>query len=226
MIVGKGMLAKSFEKYKNNSDIVIFASGVSNSKETEKINFDREKNLLIDTIKKNQNKLLVYFSTCSIDDNSQKNSHYVIHKTDMENLIQAKCEKYYIFRLPQVVGTTDSPTLINFLIDSIQNNKFFNIQKNATRNIIDVNDVFNICSKIINEKKYMNEITNIASKYNVKVIDIVNILEDILGKKAKFKFIEQGTEQNINIDKIKFIVKDIFCKEYLKNILLKKVQNI
>ena len=34
MVVGKGLLAKAFDEYNKNEDIVVFASGVSNSKET------------------------------------------------------------------------------------------------------------------------------------------------------------------------------------------------
>ena len=226
MIIGNGMLAKAFKIYEQNPDVVIFASGVSNSKETEISAFNREKKLLIDTIDNNQDRLLIYFSTCSIEDESQKKSFYMAHKKDMEGLIKRKFKQYYIFRLPQVVGKTNSPTLVNFLVDAIENNQPFNIQENASRNLIDVDDVFTICDKIINEKRYINEIVNIASPFNVRVIDIVNIIENILNKKAKFKFIDQGSAQNINIDKIKFISKDIFNEQYLRNILLKRIENV
>ena len=47
MIIGQGMLAKRFEKY-DNDNIVIFASGVSNSRETSKIMFEKERKLLIE----------------------------------------------------------------------------------------------------------------------------------------------------------------------------------
>jgi len=224
MIVGNGMIAKAFSKYENSLEIIIFASGVSNSKETEEKNFNREMNLLKSTLNNHPDKLFVYFSTCSIEDDSQKDSKYIMHKKKMEELIKTKNNSYCIFRLPQVVGKTNSPTLVNFLIDSIANSKFFYVQENATRNLIDVDDVFTICDYIITNKLYLNSIVNIASPFNLKVLEIVSIIEEILKKKAHFELIKQGSSQKINIDKIKFS-NHIFNNDYIKNILLKRMQN-
>jgi nucleoside-diphosphate-sugar epimerase len=224
MIIGNGMLAKAFIAYKNIQNIIIFASGVSNSKEVKKDNFNREKELLLNNIVNHNNKLLVYFSTCSIEDESQKNSHYMKHKQAMEDLVKTKCLNYYIFRLPQVVGDTNSLTLVNFLIDSISNNNKFFIQQYATRNLIDVDDVFIICNELISKKKYLNETTNVASPFNIKVIEIVNILENILDKKAIFDLTEEGGGNHINIEKIQYFISDIFKKNYLKKILIKKIK--
>jgi len=225
MIVGRGMLANAFHKYKNHDNIIIFASGVSNSKETNKDNFKREKMLLIKTIENNQEKSLIYFSTCSIKDKSQKNSQYIIHKKSMEELIETKCKKYYIFRLPQVVGITNSPTLINFLINAIEKNNFFYVQRYATRNLIDVNDIVYLSNKFITEQKSINKIINIASPFNIGVLRIVNILEKLLAKKANFQFIEEGSKQNIDISKIQTISKDIFNSDYPEKILKKLILN-
>ena len=46
MIIGNGLLAKAFIEYKNNDEIVIFASGVSNSLEEKQSEFKRETDLL------------------------------------------------------------------------------------------------------------------------------------------------------------------------------------
>jgi hypothetical protein len=47
MIIGSGFIANSFRKfYFDRKNILIFASGVSNSKEKKKKNFEREVNLL------------------------------------------------------------------------------------------------------------------------------------------------------------------------------------
>ncbi|MEO7119531.1 MAG: hypothetical protein ABIY62_00460 [Ginsengibacter sp.] len=42
MVIGNGMIANRFISYKNNDDVIIFASGVSNSKDTIEENFLRE----------------------------------------------------------------------------------------------------------------------------------------------------------------------------------------
>ena len=52
MIVGNGLIAKSFlKKYGKDNNIIIFASGVSNSKETNPDNFKREEDLLVSFLK-------------------------------------------------------------------------------------------------------------------------------------------------------------------------------
>ena len=64
MVVGTGSLANVFlSKFEKNNDVLIYASGVSDSTEKNKVNFDREKNLLINSIKNNPEKKLIYFSS-------------------------------------------------------------------------------------------------------------------------------------------------------------------
>ena len=46
MIYGKGLIAKSFSKYKKNRKFIFFASGVSNSLETNFSKYNREIQLL------------------------------------------------------------------------------------------------------------------------------------------------------------------------------------
>ncbi len=72
MIIGNGMMARSFESYRGNSEILIFASGVSNSKDVDEDNFNREVLLLKDVINNNPEKAMVYFSTCSMYDHYNK----------------------------------------------------------------------------------------------------------------------------------------------------------
>ena len=61
MVIGNGLIASAFERYKNNDDIIIFASGVSNSQETSELAFNREINLMKRYL--NLDKKLIYFST-------------------------------------------------------------------------------------------------------------------------------------------------------------------
>src|SRR5690349_6695322 len=105
MVIGNGMIAKRFNSYKDNKDVLIFASGVSNSKNRNQAQYDRESDLLEKTIEANPSKVLVYFSTCSIKDPGEANSPYVEHKKQLEDLIQKKLERYYIFRVSNIAGT-------------------------------------------------------------------------------------------------------------------------
>src|SRR5690606_38120158 len=118
---------------KTNPNVIVFASGVSNSRETRRENFMRERTAVLSAL--NLHRKLVYFSTCSIDDPSASHiSHYVRHKIEMESLIR-KSNSYLICRLPQVVGKSDNlNTLINYLFHCINTGAHFEVWKNATRN--------------------------------------------------------------------------------------------
>lgn len=133
MIIGNGMLANSLKKYDRN-DVVFFASGVSNSQETEKSQFEREISLLHTMPDHHKDKKLVYFSTCSIYDHSKSESPYVKHKIRMEHIISENYKNFLIFRIGNAVGKGGNPnTLINFLKNAIETNKKIALHKNAGR---------------------------------------------------------------------------------------------
>jgi len=228
MLIGSGMLANVFMKYKSNKEVVIFASGVSNSLEVDKNVFLREEKLLLDTLQKYPNKRIVYFSTCSIEDDSVKNSPYVQHKIKLESILKKKSSSFYIFRLSQVVGDTKSNTLINYLFNAIQFEKSMLINKGSTRNLLWIEDAFFIVDYIIRNNIYSNEIVNVSSPYNIYVIELVSKIEKILQKKAKYELVSQGKNQEINIDKILSIqcLKNLFEDKYIDNVLKKFYKDV
>ena len=80
MVIGNGMIAKRFSSYGDDKDILVFASGVSNSSSTGDVEYTREEALLSKAIQDNPHKTILYFSTCSIYDPSLQESMYVKHK--------------------------------------------------------------------------------------------------------------------------------------------------
>lgn len=191
------MMAKRFFSFNNNENILIFASGVSNSKETKVENFEREKKLLLQKIAQNITKKLVYFSTCSIYDPSEKDSLYVKHKLECEQLIEKNCKNYLICRVSNVVGKTDNPnTIISYLVSKIGNGQSFQLWANSVRNIIDIEEVFSFVSHKI-EAGIGAEICLIANPFQYKVTEIVNKIEQILGKKAIFELVDKGASFEI-----------------------------
>jgi nucleoside-diphosphate-sugar epimerase len=202
VIKGRGMLAKAFASYNEQRNIIIFAQGVSNSQEKDEANFKRESNILQSALNENKEKLIVYFGTCSVDDPSSKSSPYVVHKLKMEKLVQESGLDYYIFRLPQVVGRTTSPTLIHYLSMKIRDGEFFNVWKNSTRNLIDVEDCYKICSYLIDNDIFKNTTINVATNSSVGIIDIVKEIEGFLQKQAIYNVVDKGDAYPINIARI------------------------
>jgi len=219
MIVGNGLLAKTFSKYATSEDIIIFASGVSDSDETKEENFDREKQLLLDTIKENPNSLIVYFSSCDVIYSDIIKKPYYEHKLEMENIIQ-KLSKYYIFRLPQVIGKScNKKSLINYFIDSIQEYKAFIVFEKAYKNIIAIQEVYNMIDYLLENKIMTNQITNIINDNYYSVLEIINILERLIGKKALVSFSNTGFKPSYYKSEIKGLEID-FTKNYLEHALI------
>lgn len=222
MIIGRGLIANIFRDI-NREDIIFFASGVSNSLETDTNQFRRERDLIEKTIEENPTKKFVYFSTCSIYDSSKYASAYVLHKLDMENLIEKIAQNFLICRVSNAVGNGgNSNLLINYLVNNIKENNPILVHQKATRNLIDVEDVGNITLRLLDEK--INAIQNIAYIENFSILEIVFALEKYLSKSAIIKLLNKGESYTIDTS---YIV-DYFKKnnkmikmEYL-NTLLKR----
>lgn len=198
MIVGSGMLAKAFESKIRNENVIIFASGVSNSIETNDKAFEREKLLLENTILNNKNKKLIYFSTCSIDDDAVKDRLYVKHKLLMEDYISKNCKSYLICRVSNVVGKNGNPnTLINYLYNCILNSIPFQAWINSERNIIDVDDLVYYVVKL-DELGIDNQIITVANTYNYKILDIISAIEQHVGVKGVYEKVDKGSVLNID----------------------------
>lgn len=232
MIIGRGMMANAFSAYSKNKDVLIFASGVSNSCLNDKSAFDRERKLLQDSIANYPKCILVYFGTCSVDDPELCGSPYVTHKREMEEIIKESCKRYFIFRLSQVVGEGSSPTLINFIVDKLQNRELFHVWKNSTRNLIDVDDVFKIADYLIQNNLYCNEITNIATPRSLSIFNIVEIIEELLGQKGCYEVLHRGGSYDIDTLKISHLLDRMsvcFDEKYpsmiIKKYFLKKIKN-
>lgn len=191
MVVGKGLLANCFRKFETDDSVIIFASGVSNSQETDSSEFEREYDLL-----KQYNtteSLLIYFSTCSIIDFSLTDSHYIKHKLAVEKFIQKSFKNYNIFRLPIVVGWTPNPhTLANYIAEKIRSKKHFVVHSLACRYIIDADDVGLLIDGLINSKKYTNTILNINFDNRIFIKGLVSLFEKHIGTTAVYDSEEKG----------------------------------
>ena len=224
MIIGSGMLARTFSVYDERDDVVVLAAGVSNSRETRSESFEREIRLVEKTIASIGGKLLVYFSTCSIYDPDAVSTPYVRHKLSIEKMVRDMAANYSLFRLPQVVGNTaNSITLISFLYNSIVTQQPIDVWDKAYRYVIDADDVARIVSYAIDNEMFRNSTVNVASRPCL-VADLVKILEEITGKKAVCTHREKGGYYSIDTTDIEPILEQLrveFGPEYLKSVLSK-----
>jgi len=225
MVIGNGMVAKRFGSYKVNDQFLIFASGVSNSKNINPGAYERELSLLQRSIKENPEKILVYFSTCSIYDPGEENSKYVLHKRQIEELIQKDQKHFYVFRVSNLVGHSPNPnTILNFYVYHILNGINFDLWTNATRNLIDIDDMYNIADNVLKKEVLQNQVINIANTENYTTLEIIMAIENLWNTKANYIPILKGNPFTIDLSAIGPIVKELgihFGKNYLPNLLRK-----
>ncbi len=222
MIIGNGLIAKKFQH--NYKDVIIFVSGVSNSLETNDTQFNREKQLLKDILKKYPDKLLLYFSSRGLENKQLLNIPYYQHKLNMEYLIKSFHNKHIICRIHHIVGMGgNDSTIVNFLYNKILTQKSFDLWQNTYRYLIDVEDVYKIVDYIINNNLFINKVVNFPGAI-IKVCDLVNMLENILKKSAVINIVDKRVCFSIDNSELDEILEKLgiyFHKDYIKNLLVK-----
>lgn len=224
MLIGSGMLAQGFAiPFSQRDDICIYSAGVSNSNCIDVYEFERERCLLSETLKKMQHVgVFVYFGTCSVGDPEALSTPYVQHKLAMEQLV-VEHPQYLILRLPQVAGKTPNPhTLLNFLYARISRSEAFNLWGKAKRNIIDIDDVVLIAAQFIGDEYTRNTTINIANPTSYSMMDIVGGMERAVGKRAIYYVVERGSEYTIDASAILPVLENAgvgFGSDYLEKVV-------
>lgn len=106
MIVGSGDIAGVLI---DREDRLYFASGVSNSQETRRSEYEREKKLLM---MQDRYRHIIYFSSLSV---FYTDTLYAQHKLRMEGLIKKRFKHYTIIRLGNITWGTNPHTIINYM---------------------------------------------------------------------------------------------------------------
>lgn len=203
MIVGKGLLAHAFEPYfRERSDVIVFASGVSNSLETRPDEFAREAALLRQRLDL-ETKRFIYFSSCGVTAVESELTPYMRHKRSMESLVLS-APHGLVLRLPQVVGRTENQhTLTNFLRDRIISGEHFTVWAHAERNLIDIDDIVKIGVMLATELPTEAAAVSIAATHSLLMPEIVQIFERVLGNTANCSYVEKGAPMVIDTTLVK-----------------------
>ena len=230
MIIGSGLLARAFAPlFAQRGEVLIYAAGVSNSACSDVREFARERQRLSDGLKNCQSReTFVYFGTCSVMDPEAINTPYVQHKLAMERLV-ATHPRYLILRLPQVAGRTPNPhTLLNFLYARVSRSEEFSLWRYAKRNIIDVVDIVAITQCLLEDITARNSTFNVANPINHSMMNIVNAMENVVGKRAIYTILDRGSDYAIETGKIQSLVDKTnvkFGDDYIQRVISNYYEN-
>ncbi|MGH8037796.1 MAG: NAD-dependent epimerase/dehydratase family protein [Stenotrophomonas sp.] len=205
MIIGSGLIARAFGQFADDQDTVIFASGVSNSREQDPDAFARERDLLLKQLDGGLH--LVYFGSCNVV-NPGQDSPYFEHKRAMEHLVSTSGSGT-VFRLPQVVGRTRNPnTLTNYLRDCIVDGRSLTLWTRAQRNLIDIDDVALIATHLLSQARKPS-VLSIATPWSLAMPHLVSLFEQVLGRRAQVELIDRGEEMHIDSAVAEGVAADI-----------------
>ncbi|MFY7786359.1 MAG: NAD-dependent epimerase/dehydratase family protein [Thermoflexibacteraceae bacterium] len=224
MVIGRGTMAQAFSGFTDNTNFLIFASGVSNSKETNQEAFDREMRVLQEALVQHSNLHLVYFCTCSVYDAEECRSLYVQHKLAAEQYIQKVAQSYTIFRVSNVVSSTlQHTTIFSYLAHHIQHHLPFKLWKNAYRNILGIEDIQKLVGYLLQQPQLShNQIINIANPTSYAVIDIVKAMEIFFQHPAHYEMIDKGVRFEIDTSLVQSIAPQLniaFDNQYIYRLL-------
>lgn len=206
MIVGNGLIASSFIGLNNHEDCLIFASGVSDSNETSLKEFNRERVLLLNSLKQNKELKFIYFSSILV---GISNNEYYNHKMEMENIIKDMSNNYIIFRVPQIIGVDGNKNnLIKTLANSIKTNTEIIVYKDVDRSLVDVEDIVRIVDyckdKIVSQIVYFSDIEKI------NVIDLCYHIGTYLNKEPILDIKNNPDIKNWYVNNSEIIDKAIY----------------
>lgn len=193
MILGNGLIGTALQAVDNDT-VLYCASGVSNLFGHIESQCLREENLLREKILLHPQKVIVYFSSYSInDEDDEKNTPYLLHKKRMENIVVSLAPKYLIARTSNVVGKNgQSGNLTNFIFNHLQNNTPFEVWKNTNRNLIDVQHLAAMANYYV---KYgeLNKTIYLINPKDVMIVEIVKCFEKKMNQRAKYTLVDKGT---------------------------------
>lgn len=127
MIIGNGDIASVLPE---RDDLLFFASGVSNSQETNEKAYKREMDLLLE---QHTDAHIVYFSSLGVLDGV---SRYFQHKRDMESTVKENFDTYTIIRIGNILWGDNPHTFINYFRNEVAKGHSLNI-KDEYRYVVD-----------------------------------------------------------------------------------------
>ncbi len=145
MIIGNGDIANALT---DREDRLYFASGVSNSQETRRSEYEREKKLLL---AQDRHRHIVYFSSLSV---FYADTLYAQHKRRMEGLVSKMFKHFTIIRLGNIDWGRNPNTIINYM----------RAQKKAGKKL----EIRNVYRYVITKEEFLHWI-NLIPEWNCEM---------------------------------------------------------
>ncbi len=186
-IIGHGMIAQSLLPYHDrSSNAVIFASEVANSRTTNEQAYEREYQLLYETLHActAEGKQIVYFSSAGAiygETNSPRTettplfptTAYGRHKLLCQSVIANSGANYLIVRLANLVGRAQNASqLVPALVEQIKQGRV-TILAQAVRDLLDVDDFAKILLCVL-AADLTKQTLLVASGHSIAVAEIVS----------------------------------------------------
>jgi nucleoside-diphosphate-sugar epimerase len=193
MVIGNGLIGKKFNE-SESKNYIFFGSGVSDSTSNDLTEFKREVVLIKKYLEICGNKIFVYFSTVSI---LLKKTPYTEHKKNIENIIKKSKRKFFIFRVPQVVGSGGNQKNIFNHFKSCVKNKMKMKVYDVKRALIDIDDLYDIVWFIL--KKYRsNKIYILSGIEIIKISKLVKLFYQFFNEVENFEFFNYSENEYPN----------------------------
>lgn len=215
MIIGNGLMATACKEI-DREDVLFFASGVSNSKETDSWEFEREEDMLLANIEKYHDKIFIYFGAIG------GSELYLRHKYKMQSIIMRNIDNFIILNLSQVVGRGGNDnTLFNAFRKSLLNGDEIQVYRNCFRSLIDIDDVMMILNLLIKSRYY-----GIHNFYGIEPLPIdliVQLMAEPLKVKVRMAMTEGDYIKINNSMIIQQLITGIKTKDYTKRLIEKYI---
>jgi NAD dependent epimerase/dehydratase family len=224
VVHGSGMMAAALRGMPGLGGAV-FAAGVSNSREMDPLQYAREASELKAFIGRNAHRQVIYFSSFVAGSDT---SRYAQHKREMESLIKECAMDFLVLRLPQVVGITKNSTLVSYLVNAARRGEAIKIQRGAFRSLVDVVDVGRVLSLFM-ARNITREVISVGPRMPLRVLDIVMIIESILGLKIDYSIVDGGDWQRAELSRACQLLGDqdrLFEAGYQYSVLNKYVARL
>jgi nucleoside-diphosphate-sugar epimerase len=185
MVIGNGLIGKKFNE-SESKNYIFFGSGVSDSTSNDLTEFKREVDLIKKYLEICGNKIFVYFSTVSI---LLKKTPYTEHKQNIENIIKNSKRKFFIFRVPQIVGFGgNQKNIFNYFKRCVKNKIKIKVY-DVKRSLIDIDDLYDIVWFIL--KKYRsNKIYVLSGIEIIKVTELIKLFYKFFNEEEIFEVFE------------------------------------